>query len=333
VSRAAGARLPRFGTTLLVAAGVAPDLDYASYFAGASSFLASHRSALHSLSGGVALACALAAIACWVEKKWPPLASVRARKAQPPLSFLPALALAVIGIAAHDVLDLASSEGIQLFWPFRSHWTRWSLTQNFDPWILALLITALLLPQLFRLVREEVGARSKRATGAGTAIAALVLLCAYFGGRAYLHSRALETLLSSEYHGREPLAAGAFPSSSNPFEWRGVVSTENTLEEIAVNLQSGADFNPDRSLTHYKPADSLVLDAAQKAPATQKFLSYAELPLASVARREDGYRIELRDLQFPQGDTTPANIAVRVDLNSAYRITRQQLRYASAGAE
>ena len=29
-------RLPRFGTAVLVAAGVAPDLDYAGYFAGAS---------------------------------------------------------------------------------------------------------------------------------------------------------------------------------------------------------------------------------------------------------------------------------------------------------
>src|SRR5208283_40525 len=105
----------------------------------------------------------------------------------------------------------------------------------------------------------------------------------------------VDLLLSSEYHGREPLAAGAFPSLTNPLDWRGVVSTDNTMEEVAVPLGPRADFNPDRSLTHYKPEESPALDVAQKTPAVQRFLKYAEFPLASLVRREDGYRFELRD--------------------------------------
>jgi hypothetical protein len=273
--------------------------------------------------------CALAGLFCALVKKWPSGQLTKRRAA--PLTFAPALTLCAMGAAGHDLLDLASGEGVQLAWPFRVHWSRWNLAASLDPWVLILLIAALLIPQLFRLVGEEVGARRKKSAGGGAAIATLLLLFTYFGGRAYLHSRAVDVLLSSEYHGREPLSAGAFPSSSDPFSWRGIVSTDNTLEEIEVDLGPGSDFNPDRSLTHYKPADSPALEAADESGAAQRFLPYAEFPLASVTRREDGYRFGLRDLRFSANDDGPANMTVRVDLNSSSQIIREEFRYASSG--
>ena len=165
-------------------------------------------------------------------------------------------------------------------------------------------------------------------TGSGFSVATLLILAMYFGARAELHGRALGLLLSGEYHGREPLAAGAFPSSANPFEWRGVVSTDNTIEEIEISLNPEADFNPDRSLTHYKPEDVAPLRAAQDTRAVQRFLQYAQFPLASVSRHEDGYRFELRDVRFPAADENPANIVVREELDSDSHITHEELRYA-----
>ena len=149
-----------------------------------------------------------------------------------------------MGIAVHDLLDLASGDGMQLLWPFRVQWFRWNLVESFDPWVLALLVAGLLVPQLFRLVSEEVGAQKKRGAGSGAALFTLVMLAGYFGARAYLHGRAADLLLSAEYHGREPLSGGAFPSAGNPLDWRGVVATDNTIEEIDVNLAPGAEFNP-----------------------------------------------------------------------------------------
>jgi hypothetical protein len=148
--------------------------------------------------------------------------------------------------------------------------------------------------------------------------------------RAELRSRAIDLLLSSEYRGREPLAAGAFPSSVNPLNWRGVVTTDDTVEEIDVALGPRASFDADRSLTHYKPQESPALYAAEKTSAARRFLNYAEFPLASVSRREDGYRCELRDLRFPAGDADPANIIVQIDLDSALNVMRQEYRYASS---
>lgn len=318
---------------MLVVAGIAPDLDYASYFGGPESFLRWHRTVLHSLFGAAALACVMAAAFCAAESKWPPPVSSRSRagKLYSPLKFAPALAVCAIGVACHIVLDIVSGSGLQLLWPFRIHWFRWPLITDFDPWILLLLIAGIVFPQLFRLIREEVASGKKAARGSAGAIVTLLLLASYLAGRAYLHERAVDLLLSSEYQGREPLAAGAFPSSADPFEWRGVVATDTTIEEIDVPAAGAAAFNSDRSVTHYKPPDSPALARGENTAAAQRFLKYAAFPFATLSRREDGYRFELRDFRFPSGDTGAENIIVRVDLTSASQIVREEFRYESSG--
>ncbi len=326
LARTSGRFRVRFGTAMLIASGVAPDLDYTSYFGGAAAFLRFHRTLLHSLPGAAVLACAIAGSFCVLDRK-------RRRKtpeAKPvaSLTFAAAFGICAAGAGGHILLDLASGEGMQLLWPFRVHWTAWSLLANFDPLLLALLAAGLLIPALFRLVNEEVGAR--RNGGAGAAAFTLLLIAAYVGTRAELHGRAVGLLLSREYGGREPLAAGAFPSATRPLEWRGVVATDNTMEELTVSLGRGTDFNPDRSLTRYKPEGSPALDAGERTASAQRFLKYAEFPLASVSQREDGYRFELRDARFPEGDTSPANIVVRVDLDAGFNILREDCRYASS---
>jgi membrane-bound metal-dependent hydrolase YbcI (DUF457 family) len=315
---------------MLVVSGVIPDLDYASYFGGAEAFLRLHRTLFHSIPDAALTACAVAGAFCALDRRLDQKSNLRETQKKPaaPLTFISALAVCAFGLTAHILLDLASGEGLQLLWPFRAHWTAWSFAANFDPWVLALLIAGLLIPQLFRLVGEEIGARNKSNSGARTAILTLLLVAAYLGARADLHSRAVGLLLSSEYHGREPLAAGAFPTAANPLDWRGVVSTDNTIEEVDVPFGSKADVNPDASVTRYKPQESLALDAASKASAAQTFLKYAEFPLASVSRREDGYRFELRDARFPDGDENPANIVVRVYVDSGFHVAREEFRYA-----
>ncbi len=316
---------------MLVAAGVASDLDYASYFGGPESFLRWHRTVFHSVLGAAVLTCVIVAAFWAAESKWPPSAASRLRPGKPysPLKFAPALAVCAIGVACHILLDILSGAGLQLLWPFRIHWLRMPLVTDFDPWILLLLVAGILLPLLFRLIGEEVASGKKAASGGAGAVVTLLLLAGYLGGRAYLHGRALDLLLSSDYHGREPLAAGAFPSSANPFEWRGLVATDTTIEEIEVPVTHAAAFNSDRSVTHYKPADSPALTRAENTASAQRILKYAAFPFATLKRHEDGYRFELRDLRFPFGDSSAENIVVRVDLDSALQILREEFRYES----
>lgn len=329
LARAGQRRLPRFGAAMLVVSGLAPDLDYASYFGGAGAFLRFHRTALHSLVGAAVMAGAIAAAFYALDKRLPAAKTAQARTL-PPLAFGAALAVCGVGAAGHLLLDVASGVGVQLLWPFRARWFGWDLTTDLDLWTLLLLVAGFLLPLLFRLVSEEVGERKKEPGGRRAAVVTLLLLAAYLSGRAYLHNQAIDLLLSREYHGRVPLSAGAFPAASAPFDWRGVVVTDNTIEDVDVSLGPNAAFDPDRSLTHYKPEDSPALDAGEKTPAVEAFLRYARFPLANVEHVENGYRFEVRDLRFASGDTEPANVFVRVDLDSGLQIKRDEFRFASS---
>jgi membrane-bound metal-dependent hydrolase YbcI (DUF457 family) len=317
-------RLPRFGIAILLVSGLAADLDYASYFAGPGSFLRFHRAVLHSLPGSVALMTLIAGVFYWMNRRLP------AKKTVPSLPFIAAFTFACLGVGWHLSLDLSSAEGVQLLWPFRTNSFAWNLTTNFDLWIVLLLIGGLCLPALFRLVSEEIGERGNtEGLRRGASIAAL-LLCAYLGARGILHRQAVGLLHSREYHGRAPIIAGAFPQSGSPFNWRGVVFTDSTIEELNFSLAPGAQFDPDGAQTHFKPEDSPALDAGEQTATARTFLNYARFPLASVYPLENGSRFELRDLQFASDDTSPANIIVRVDFGEGLQIKREDFLFASS---
>lgn len=330
LARAGQKRLPRFGTTMLVVAGIAPDLDCASYLGGASSFLRFDRTLLHSLLSSFVLAIVIAAVFYFFAAGRDRQFSGKGGSTAPRLHFGAALLVCTIGIAAHLLLDLASGVGVQLLWPFQIRWFAFDLLREFDIWILILLGVGLLLPMLIGLVIEEIGERKGRRRDLQRgAIAALTLLLAYVGAREVLHSRADDLLQSHDYHGRTPLAADAFPSSTSPLEWRGVASTDNTIEEVDVPFAPGREFDPERSLTQYKPDDSPALQAAQRAATTLRFLRYARFPIASVMRMGDKYQFELRDARFAANDTSVANIFVRVKIGANMQILEEDFLFAS----
>jgi inner membrane protein len=319
--------LPRYGTAMLVVSGVAADLDFASYLGGPAAFLRIHRGGLHSVPCSVVLVGAIALAFC--------AAARRHTAANPhsnfrPLSFVQAIAVCAFGVVAHLLLDLANGIGVQLLWPFRQRWTAWNLLSTLDPWLLALLVLGLLLPEVFRLVSEEIGERAKRPRGQFAAIITLLLVLIYVATRAGLHSRAVDELNSRDYRGVPPLAAGAFPSALSPFAWRGLVSTDNAIEVIEMSLTPGADFDPDRAARHYKPEDSAALQAAENTPAAKTFLRYARFPLASFERGDDGYRFTLRDLRFASSDNSADNLVVGVELSADLRLVREEFRYANS---
>jgi membrane-bound metal-dependent hydrolase YbcI (DUF457 family) len=314
---------------MLIVSGLAPDLDYASYFGGPEAFLHFHRTALHSITGATATACAIAGVFSALDRKFPATGGAN-KKTYKPLGFGAAFIVCAVGGAGHLLLDLASGIGIQLLWPFRAHWSAWDLVTDLDPWILVLLIAGLLVPLLFKLINEEVGERKKGSGISPSAVFTLVLVLAYFGGRGKLHSQAINLLLSREYHGQVPLTAGAFPLSSNPFDWRGVVVTDKTIEQVEVPVGLGDEFDSDRSVTKFKPEESPALDAGEKTEAAREFLAYARFPLATVSRREGDYRFEVHDLRFDEDDTGPSNIFVLVDFDSELKVKRQEFRFASS---
>lgn len=327
LARAARTRLPRFGIAMLVTSGVAADLDFVSYLGGPSAFLRYHHAVLHSILGSVLMCCAIAAIFCAVDrtgvKKDTDPAAVR-------LSFLAALCVCAAGAGAHVLLDVASGIGVRLWWPFRGDWQSWDLLRDLDVWILIMLGAGLLLPHLVRMIGEEIGERQRGAPGGRAAIVILILIVFYIGARGILYSRATQLLGSRDYHGQAPQKTGAFPASSNPLVWRGLVSTAGAIFETNISLLPGATFDPERAISHYKPEESAAIAAAQKTDEAQLFLTYARFPLAMVEPQDPGYDVTMRDLRFPASDDSLDDIVTDVQLDANLQVTEQRIRYAKS---
>jgi inner membrane protein len=275
-------------TPMLLVSGLIADVDWVTRSGGASAFLRGHRTATHSLLGTVVLI-AIVTAAFWLAgRKYPNVA----------VQLLPALLICTVGAGAHLFLDLLNGYGVKLMWPFGEKWYAWDLVDSVDAWIIFFLLVGLLLPELFRLVLEEIGSKPKKRGRQRGAIVGLSLVALFVAGRAVAHERALALLDSREYRGQTPLHVAAFPRSSTPLVWSGVVETDNALVSVDVPLGPGSVFDPDVADAHFKPEESLALKNAVKSAAAIEFLRYARFPLASVAPEGYGYQVRLRDMRF-----------------------------------
>jgi inner membrane protein len=326
LARAARKFLPRYGFAMLVTVGIAAELDFVSYFAGPASFLRFHRTILHSLVGTLVMCCGIAGIYFLVDR------SRRNKTAEANsvgFKTSSALAVCIFGAAAHILLDLGDGIGVRLFWPFRQSWQAWDVLPPFDLWILMVLVAGLAIPYLGRLVSEEIGERRRGAFGVTAARVALVVVVLYAGGRMILHSRVTELLRSRDYRGEAPQNVGAFAASSNPFAWRGLVSTSAAIYELNISLLPGAAFDPEHAVPHYKPEESAAIAAAQSTAEGKLFLNYARFPLAAIEAQDPGPEVTIRDLRFPAGDKSIENIVLDTRVDSDARIAAQQMRFAS----
>lgn len=318
LARAAGSRATPLAMPMAVVAGLAAEVDFVSLAGGAATYLEYNRTAAHSLLGSALLAAGVGA-GFWVAGRHRKRA-VRLR---------PALGVSFAAAALHLLLDLGNSYGVQLLWPLRRGWWAADLLESVDPWLLILLAAGLALPELFRLVSEEIGARPSARAAQGWALATLALAGVYAGARWVLHEQAVALLNARMYHGAVAERVGAFPAGASPLAWRGVVSTENTLEEVAVPLGPAGSFESGRSRTYFKPELSPPLEAAQATEAVERFVRFARFPIASVERLEQGYRVTVRDLRFPQGKEATRVPTAVVALDDAARITQAAIRFTA----
>jgi len=311
-------RATRLAVPMLLVSGLAADLDWLSVLGGPTAFLREHRTVMHSVVGTAAIAVATAVV-FWLLGRSHPTLPVRL-----PRAFL----ACACGAGAHLLLDLTNPYGVKLLWPFRAQWYAWDLAAYLDPWILIFFLLGLLIPELFRLVSEEIGAPPKRRGAQRGAIVALAVVALYLGGRWVLHDRAMEMLRSRLYRGQNPLVVGAFPESASPLNWAGVVETDNALLQVEVPLGPGV-FDPESARTYFKPEPSAVLDATRSSAAAREFLAFARFPRASVAKTPEGYRVELSDLRFAAARDHRGLTAV-IELNPQVQVVNEELRFPSS---
>src|SRR5262249_48627182 len=152
--------------------------------------------------------------------------------------------------------------GIRFLLPFSPTWYRLDNASLFDLWIYTGFTVCLFAPLLARLVGGEIGARPRTTAGRGWAITALLFLCLYFAGRRLIHTRMSEGLASRTYDGANAVRVAAFPQSSSPFQWRGMVETEIAYHVYSLNALTGF-FDPASGRTLFKPEKGPAILAAE----------------------------------------------------------------------
>jgi membrane-bound metal-dependent hydrolase YbcI (DUF457 family) len=316
----------------LVLAGTLADLDLLTLFFWPRAYLSGRFTWTHSIVGTLAVIGIAGLVGWWFQSKSGPL-----RKAGPtdagsaaPVAYFSIESLAItISAILHVVLDLASSSGVAALWPLRQTRYAWDILPSTDPWILVLLLGGLLLPELFRLVSSEIGAKDKAPRGRRGGLIALALIAFYVGARATQHGNAVAQLDAHTYRGESPRRLAAFPDSLSLFTWHGVVETTSQICTADVPASSGSRFDPDSAVCVHKPEPSPALTTAQQTDAARQFLQAARFPKASVGSTEEGTEVVLRDVGDAAQQNSRFALAARVLLNPSGQAISQSIVWAS----
>ena len=296
MSRAGLNRKTGLATLTLVLAAEGPDIDAVSYLGGSVSGLQHHRGITHSLMGAPFMGLITIGVVYGIYRLL--LKSGRQTKLPPNWKLL--YGYAVLGSLSHILLDFTNNYGVRPFEPFNFKWYSWDVAFIIEPVILGALILGLVLPGLFSLVTEEIGAHKAQFRGRGGAIFALVCFAVVLLVRDFEHRKAVNALKAVTYHDEDPIRASAFPTAINPFVWNGVVETRDFFESVTVNSNAGEIDPQQNAVVRYKPEETPVTLAAKKSRLGRVFLDWAQYPYVEAERLSEGggYTVQFFDLRF-----------------------------------
>lgn len=303
VARVVVPRAPWGAWGVVVVAGVVANVDFFTSMLSPVAYIKWHRTYTHSILVSLIAGAVFAALYLFLTRKTQSGMAVQTAGGGNLSSgrFFAAVLLAGV---LHLALDACQSAGTMILWPFSLRRVAADWLPRVDPWIIAILILAILLPELSRLVTDEIGAKNKRPRGRVGAIIGLAIVFLYVGVRADLHANAIAAMQTRTYSGDSIRRVAAYADSMSLANWHGIVETERSLRQLTVDAMPGANFDPDSGTTLYKPDPSAILDHAQQSPAAKTFLAVAQFPKASVEQVPDGYEVQIRDLRYEAtGDT------------------------------
>jgi membrane-bound metal-dependent hydrolase YbcI (DUF457 family) len=323
LARAGWPRAPKQLWIVAVAAGVIADLDFTSAWWGASAYLKWHWTYTHALVTSIVVA-ALFALGYRVVAD----VALRAR-----FSVIGAFALALAAGWLHLVLDVCGWEGVALLWPFSARRFAIDLVTDWDPWIVAVLVVALLFPEFLHLVSSEIGSRELKPRGRIGALLGFALIFCYVALRAHFHSDVIALLEARSFRGEIVRRSGAYPEAFSPVTWHGIVETERGLHELTVMVGPVEAFDPESAEATFKPEASTALDAAGKTRAARAFLAVAKFPKASVEVTSAGSRVEIRDLRYAAVGETRHEVIAVIIVDAADRVASEEIAWAKQASQ
>jgi len=316
LKRAFFPKIPRPVLTSMFLAGIAADLDWLSSFIGPAAYLKWNNGPLHSIVAAVIVGFFISVvIRAYAKSRGMILNGIV-------WWFAP-----ICAALLHVGMDSLLSSGIQLFWPISPKHIALDWAPTFDFWVLGLFAAGLLLPELFRLVTDEIGAKSKKPRGQAGAIVAFTLVAAYAVARGMLHADAALVIMQRSYAGESPRRGAAFPDSTSLFTWHAVIETESALHLVNVPTGPLGSFDPENATHIHKPDPSPLLETAQKTEAARQFLANARFPKATVQKETEGFSVEIRDLRFDATGQNSHVVEAEINLDQNSRVTFAQLNW------
>jgi len=300
----------------MIFAGTVADLDRLCVFFGPAAYFDGRRTYTHSILGTLFVVVLAAFLARWARRsKVPPFSAL----------ILPVALAAVL----HLIMDTCQSEGVALLTPFQTKRFALDWLPTIDPWILALLLAGILIPELFRLISSEIGAKNRAPRGRNGALIALGLLLPYCGVRAMLHASSVALIETRSYHSESARHVGAYPDSLSLLTWHGVAETESQLCLVDVPRAPGRTFDADRATCFHKPEPSQTLEAAVQTRLAKRYIGAVPFPRATVAKAEQGYEVVIRSTRDLAENEIRHRVAAQIFLDDSNAVVQQSLVWAS----
>ena len=319
LSRAIFPRAPRLLWAFTIPAGVIADVDAFSAIISPCAYVTWYRTYTHSVLVSLIVGSILSL-------------TYRMLASRELLSRLSAGTVFVAGLLTqwlHLVIDAAQWQGVELFWPINTARIAMDWLPAIDPWIVTILIAAIVLPEFFHLIGAEIGAKDKRPRGFVGAIVGLVMVLAYVGLRADLHATAVAQMQNRSYSGELPRRVAAFSDFVSLVTWHGVAETESALHLIAVHINSSRRSSLDPGINLFKPEANPLLQAAQATESAKRFLRVARFPKATVQKMDTGSEVQIRDLCYAAAGEVKREAMLTVDFDPSGKIISEEIVWVS----
>jgi len=325
LSRAGFNRRTALATATMTLAAEAPDLDVIGRFQGSVSGFAHHRGFTHSFLGLPLIA---ALVVGFMYVIW----RLRGRRTRDP-NLPPRWGLlffyAYLAGVSHILLDFTNNYGVRPFWPFSERWYSWDIVFIIEPALLVIMILGLIVPSLFSLINEEIGARQRGPRGRIAATVALCSVFALWGLRDYEHRRAVAVVEAQGYHSAEPVRASAYPYMLNPFRWYAVAETPASFAMMNVDSLTPL-VDPEGAMQfRYKSEETPQTVAAKQSALGRVYLDWAQYPVTETEQvpREDGsvrYIVRFRDLRYAYPGRNARTLGAMVILDQNLRVVEER---------
>src|ERR1700730_18242497 len=319
LSRAIFPRAPRLLWAFTIPAGMIADVDAFSAFITPSAYLNWYRTYTHSLLASLIVAFIFSA----GYRVWAP------RDLISRLSAATVFVAVLLAQWLHLAMDAAQWQGVELFWPVNPGRIAMDWLPTIDPWIVTILVAAILLPEFFHLIGSEIGAKDKRPRGFVGAIVGLALVLAYLGMRVELHGSAVAQMQNRSYAGELPRKVAAFSEFVSLVTWHGVADTESALHLVTVHMHSSRRSSLDPGINLFKPEPNPLLQAAPATESANRFLRVARFPKATVQKIDTGSEVQIRDGRCAAAGEMKREPMVTVDFDPSGKIISEEIVWAS----